>query len=191
MQHCTNEAEFRSYFILLNVDSKNISVEFKHFRKDVQMSLEVRLAIKILEAIRNDDCIKFFSLVRSASYLTTCILFPYFHKMRFKALELMTNESRSFFSISEIVQELSFENIDHCKRFLEHHGLRIDPNEDVILLNQYNVQLNSIPFELCQTIIPLQRKRYSSVSEIVHSCPLSGHNMVDEYKPHNSFDTNG
>lgn len=108
---CANEAEFRSYDVLLHLNDGEILryCEFKikvaflelkhvvyHFREVLQLraevrdSHEVRSALEFVNTLNSRNYVRFFKLVKSnQDYLQCCLLQRYFNQMRNQALQIM------------------------------------------------------------------------------------------------------
>lgn len=55
--------------------------EVQQFRKDVRESPEVDFAVQAFAALNSNNFVRFFKLVNSASYLSSCILHRYFNQV--------------------------------------------------------------------------------------------------------------
>lgn len=79
---CPNEAEFRAYVVLLNLNDGNFLWEFKQFENDILSSKELKFALKVYQAIENNNYVRFFELVKETTYLNACLLLRYFTQVR-------------------------------------------------------------------------------------------------------------
>ncbi|KAA0199435.1 hypothetical protein HAZT_HAZT003986 [Hyalella azteca] len=133
-----SEAEFRAYEILLDVDDGNIMFAYLHFRDSVRKSPEVQFAVEILHAVQSNNFVRFFRLVKKATFLQSCILHKYFNRIRSKALVILTkalnapSKSQSI-SLAKLCHLLLFENTTEAAAFLAHHGLCINASGRVVL----------------------------------------------------------
>jgi hypothetical protein len=84
-----NEAEFRSYIILLNLNESNILSEIQRWPKHIRHSRQVRFALKIYFAYASRNYVSFFRMINfeECEYLQACILHRYFAKIRCQAFE--------------------------------------------------------------------------------------------------------
>lgn len=63
-----------SCFICLNS-------EVQQFRAEVRNSPEVKLAVQAFAAVNSNNFVRFFKLVKGASYLVSCLLHRYFNQV--------------------------------------------------------------------------------------------------------------
>lgn len=192
---CPNEAEFRAYVVLLNLHDSNFLWEVKQLPDDILHSPEIQFAIKVFLAIESNNYVKFFSLVRSTTYMNACILLRYFTQVRVKALQIMMKayvpRNPIYMSISNLTYLLAFEDFEQCAQFMEYYGLTCDRDDDRILLNRQAFEYPDMPFVLDRAINVVEHKRQSTVGEVVQGSPLDTKNVLDKYEPHDSFDENG
>jgi hypothetical protein len=85
--HCTCEAEFRAYMVLMNLNQGDILREVQQLCVDVRESPEVKFAVRIYSALNSNNYVKFFKLVGTATFLCACILHRYFNQVRACALQ--------------------------------------------------------------------------------------------------------
>lgn len=113
--YCPREAEFRQYSVLLNLNDGDIlrsvgrdrpsrrgqvslpqlfpsclSSEVQQFREQVRNSPEVHFAVQAFAALNSNNFVRFFKLVKRASYLASCLLHRYFNQVRHKTKTLAT-----------------------------------------------------------------------------------------------------
>lgn len=55
--------------------------EVQQFHKEVQDSVEVKFAVQAFAALNSNNFVRFFKLVKAASYLSGCILHRYFNQV--------------------------------------------------------------------------------------------------------------
>lgn len=192
---CPNEPEFRAYVVLLNLHDSNFLWEVKQLREDIQQSPEIQFAIKVYLAIESNNYVKFFSLVRSTTYMNACILLRYFTQVRVKAMHIMFKayapRNPVYMSISNLTYLFAFEDAEQCAQFLEYYGLTVDRDDDRVLLDRNSFYLPDMPYILDRAINLVEHKRHSSVGEVVHGAPLDTKSVLEKYEPHDSFDENG
>lgn len=195
MIRCPNEAEFRAYVVLLNLHDSNFLWEVKQLREEIQQSPEIQFAIKVYLAIESNNYVRFFSLVRSTTYMNACILLRYFKQVRMKALSIMFKayapRNGVCLPISNLTYLLAFEDSEQCAQFFEYYGLRCDRDYDKVLLDRTAFYQPDTPYILERAINVIEHKRHSSVGEAVHGLPLDSKNILERYEPHDSFDVNG
>ena len=63
--------------------------EVQQLRPDVRGSLEIGFAVKAFSALNANNYVRFFRLVKSASFLNACILHRYFNQIRARALQII------------------------------------------------------------------------------------------------------
>lgn len=192
---CPNEAEFRAYVVLLNLHDANFLWEVKQLRHEILHSPEIQFAIKVYLAIESNNYVKFFSLVRSTTYMNACILLRYFSQIRLRALNIMlkayAQRNPVYLSISHLTYILAFEDFEQCAVFLEYYGLTCDRDEDRFILDRNSFFYPDLPFTLERAINVVEHKRHSSVGEVVYGSKLDTKDVLENYEPHNSFDDNG
>ena len=100
LQPSPNEAEFRSYIILLNLNESNILGEIQRWPPSIRHSAHVRFALTIYFAYNCRNYARFFRLIRSpeCSYLHACILHRYFYRVRADAFRTIFTGENFFFN---------------------------------------------------------------------------------------------
>lgn len=195
MIRCPNEAEFRCYVVLLNLHDSNFLWEVKQLHDDILRSPEIQFAIKVYLAIESNNYVKFFSLVRSTTYMNACILLRYFTQVRVKALQVMFKayvpRYPVYMSISNLAYLLAFEDYEQCAQFLEYYGLTCERDEDRVIFDRGTFYYPDMPFILDRAINIVEHKRHSTVGEAIHGCTLDTKSVLEKYQPHDSFDENG
>ena len=78
-QECPNEAEFRSYGVLLNLNQGDTLRSIQTLALEVRTSPEIKFAMKVLTAVNTNNYVKFFKLVRESTLLQVkhCYFFLY------------------------------------------------------------------------------------------------------------------
>ena len=84
-----NEAEFKSYIILLNLTESNILGEIQRWPKEIRHSRNVHFALDCYFAFNSKNYVKFFRLIKSdeCQYLQSCILHRHFYSVRVHAFK--------------------------------------------------------------------------------------------------------
>ncbi|XP_063706496.1 protein xmas [Culicoides brevitarsis] len=192
---CPNEPEFRAYVVLLNLNDGNFLWEFQQFSDVVLKSPELKFALKVYQAIANNNYVKFFQLVQETTYLNACILLRYFTQVRLKAvltlLKAYCPKNPSKFSLKEFSEILAFEDFESTCSFLEYHGLSCD--EEVLYLDKRNFYYPDFPFTQERSLDLVESKRQMSVGEIINGSPYSPGQMesLEKHQLQNSFDDFG
>uniref|UniRef100_T1IJM7 Germinal-center associated nuclear protein n=1 Tax=Strigamia maritima TaxID=126957 RepID=T1IJM7_STRMM len=189
---CPCEDEFRGYDIILNLNLGDILRQVQQLSLRAQKSEPVAFAVKVFGALNSNNYVRFFKLVRRATYLNACLLHRYFNQVRNKALHILirayTAHRPTKFPLPEFTYVLGFENDNDASDFCVLHGLSVGQNEIIFDKAAFD-QPDSIAVpKRAQTLIESKRNRL--VGEIVHSGPLPL-NPSDTYQPHSSFDENG
>lgn len=130
MEPSPNEAEFRSYSILLNLNESNILCEIQRWPEDIRHSVSVRFALSIYFAYNSRNYIKFFRLVKSnqCEYLNASILHRYFYKIRceaFKTIMTSYRDKEKTFPVSKLVDWLGFDDTEQLFEYCNSYGLDI------------------------------------------------------------------
>lgn len=190
---CPNEAEFRGYIILLNLNDSNFLWEIKQLKSKVQKSREIRFAISVYLAMDSNNYVKFFNLVRETNYLNACILMRYFVQIRTKALHIIlksyTPRTPISFPIRFFVDVLGFEDSDDVREFCENHGLVCD--QDSVVLDRKFFFTPEYSSKLDRALGLVEVKRSGAAGEVICGKSIQPWESFGPYKPHDSFDENG
>lgn len=193
---CANEAEFRAYVVLLNLNDCQFFWEVKLLPAAILHSPEIQFAIKVYLALESNNYVRFFRLVRETTYMNACILLRYFTQVRVAALEMIL---KTYSPRSPVVMDLSywqyvlgFEDVDQTALFFEYYGLQCDRNTDRVVLDRMAFVYPDLPFMLERAINLVEHKRNCSVGESINGNPLVDLAPIfDKYQPHDSFDEDG
>lgn len=192
---CQNEAEFRAYVVLLNLQDCNFLWEIKQLPVHLQHSVELRFAIQIYLAMENNNYVKFFALVRQTTYMNACILLRYFTQIRLRALHIILKayapRNATIMSISYLTYVLAFEDDEQCYQFLITYGMECDYENDRVVLDRNSFCHPDMPLIVDRSINIVEHKRQCAVGEAVYGGTLEPLNTFLEHKVHNSFDENG
>ena len=84
------------------------------YRPEVRNSAEVKFALEVFSSLNSNNYVRFFKLLKSASYLSTCIIHRYFTQMRSQALKTMSKAYRpqEMFPLNGLVDILALEDKD-------------------------------------------------------------------------------
>lgn len=185
--YCPQEAEIRQYNVLLKLNDGDILREVQQFRDLVRDSVEVKFAVQAFSAVNSNNFVRFFKLVKSASYLASCLLHRYFNQVRSRALKTLnvahTVGTRStLFPLDDIVRMLMFRNREEASAFIQQHGLNV--SEGFVELSRTSFQDPELPVSSRRSEIILS-KRKVLIGEVVNGGPLPN---PPEHTPVCSFD---
>ncbi|XP_040842702.1 germinal-center associated nuclear protein [Ochotona curzoniae] len=172
---CASEAEFQGYNVLLNLNKGDILREVQQFHPAVRNSAEVTLAVQAFAALNSNNFVRFFKLVRSASYLNACLLHCYFSQIRKDALRALnmaytvSTQRSTAFPLDSVVRMLLFRDGEEATDFLSYHGLTV--SDGCVELSR-SAFLE--PEGLCKAkkSVFITRKLMVSVGEVVNGGPL-------------------
>ncbi|XP_018570811.1 germinal-center associated nuclear protein [Anoplophora glabripennis] len=194
-EKCPNEAEFRAYIILLNLNDGNFMWEVQELRHEIQKSKEMKFALDVYSAIDKNNYVKFFKLVYSTTYLNACILMRYFVQVRITAIKTLlkcytSRAFRSTYPLGELKHLLAFDDIESTTDFMQAYGLFINDDRTHIVLEKNTFALPEIPYVLDRSLNVIESKRVCSVGKIVCGKELPP-KTFEQHMPQNSFDTRG
>lgn len=70
----------------------SLSREVQQFCEEVRNSPEVKLAVQAFAAVNSNNFVRFFKLVKRASYLVSCLLHRYFNQVSSRFVFLKVNQ---------------------------------------------------------------------------------------------------
>lgn len=192
---CPDEAEFRAYVILLNLNDGNFMWEVQQLRADIQKSPEIKFALEVYSSLDKNNFVKFFKLVRATTYLNACILLRYFIQVRTKAMRLIARcytprLPHAQFPIAQLIEMLAFEGVSSCVDFVEHCGLTVSSDRSTVLLNKRDFQDPDVPYVLDRAVRVIESKQRQSLGEVVCGQELPPP-LYETHVPHDSFDQDG
>ncbi|XP_056884180.1 germinal-center associated nuclear protein isoform X1 [Takifugu flavidus] len=190
--YCCREAEFRQYSVLLRLNDGDILREVQQFREEVRNSPEVKLAVQAFAAVNSNNFVRFFKLVKRASYLVSCLLHRYFNQVRAKALQTLNlahtvGPRSTAFPLEDIVRMLMFNSSTEAIDFIHHHGLII--NDTFVEMSRISYQQPDLPLSPNKSDIILAKKN-ALVGEVVNGGPLPSppqHNPVCSFDSQNKY----
>ncbi|XP_073502867.1 germinal-center associated nuclear protein [Phyllobates terribilis] len=172
---CPCEPEFRGYSVLLNLNKGDILREVQQFAESVRNAEEVKYAVQVFAALNSTNFVQFFKLVRSASYLNSCILHCYFPQVRRDALRALnvaytiSYQRPTLFPLENMVRLLFFHDTEEAADFLISYGLSV--SEGCVELNRTAYVEPLIPFQPKRSSY-ISSKQQKSVGEVVNGAPL-------------------
>lgn len=152
---CKNEAEFRMYHILLNLNNSLVLRDVSNLPLSILNSSYVRYALCCYNAYNSRNFVRFFKLFTGGPLLACCILYRFVYDIRQKALGAIINShtapSRApgggpgiEYPTEKLMSLLGCESIENTAEFVQ--GMGVELTEDLcfaVLKNrQYNVNEN-------------------------------------------------
>nr|XP_006636742.1 PREDICTED: germinal-center associated nuclear protein [Lepisosteus oculatus] len=173
--YCPGEKEFRQYNVLLKLNDGDILREVQQFRPEIRNSLEVKFAVQVFAALNSNNFVRFFRLVRVASYLSSCILHRYFNQMRRDALKALNiaytvgSQRPTTFPIEDLVRMLMFRDAAEAGAFIMHYGLNV--SEGMVELSRSAFQEPVDPAPIKRSV-DIMAKRPLLIGEVINGGPL-------------------
>ncbi|CAP35236.2 Protein CBG17718 [Caenorhabditis briggsae] len=161
---CVNEAEFRSYDVMLHMNDTNILSQVLSYRSEVRQSKSVRLALQLASAFRDKNYCRFFRVLQTdASYLQCCVAHKLFNITRSNAVSIMTNSyGRNTFPLEKLQRILAFDKVEDLTSMLHTYGLRTE-GTDYVMLSKDDLTLNeTIPLTTYDWIDRKSTGKFSS-----------------------------
>ncbi|XP_034934479.1 uncharacterized protein xmas [Chelonus insularis] len=194
---CINEAEFRAYIILLNLNNANFMWDLQRLPSSIQKSREVNFAIKVYSSIQSKNYAKFFKLVKETTYLNACILLRYFFQVRVEALNVMVKAycrtTSTSYPLYEFIDILGFDDENEAIYFCEQAGLNVSKDEMYVILNRQNICSPPPMMDQARAKNLVEAKRISlgySLGQMIAGDKMPN-KLYLNHKPHNSFDAQG
>lgn len=186
--YCPREAEFRQYSVLLKLNDSDILREAQQFRDEVRNSPEVKFAVHAFAAVNSNNFVRFFKLVKGASYLASCLLHRYFSQVRAKALKTLNmahtvGPRSTAFPLEDIVRMLMFRNRAEATDFIQQYGLNVI--DGMVELSRSTYQEPELPLSQKKSEVILAKKTVL-LGEVVNGGPLPN---PPQHTPTCSFDS--
>ncbi|XP_041663549.1 germinal-center associated nuclear protein isoform X2 [Cheilinus undulatus] len=186
--YCPREAEFRQYSVLLKLNDGDILREVQQFRDEVRNSPEVKFAVQAFAAVNSNNFVRFFKLVKGASYLASCLLHRYFNQVRAKALKTLNiahtlGPRSNMFPVDDVVRMLMFRNVDEATDFIQQYGLNL--LDGMVELSRTAFQEPDLPLSQKKSEVILSKKTVLT-GEVVNGGPLPD---PPQHTPTCSFDS--
>ncbi|XP_040912782.1 germinal-center associated nuclear protein [Toxotes jaculatrix] len=190
--YCPREAEFRQYSVLLKLNDGDILREVQQFRDDVRNSPEVKFAVQAFAAVNSNNFVRFFKLVKAASYLASCLLHRYFNQVRAKALKALNiahtvGPRSTAFPVEDIARMFMFRSITEASDFIQQYGLNV--NDGMVELSRTAYQEPELPLSQKKSEVILA-KRTVLMGEVVNGGPLPNpprHTPVCSFDSQNKY----
>lgn len=191
---CPNEAEFKSYKILLKLDTGDVMWEYQEFSSSLQFSAPVQFAVKIHAAFHNRMYARFFNLVKKTTYLSSCLLQRYFYQVRSQAMESIvkayTRQTvNTSIPVKFIMTVLKFDKQEDVVEFCESHGVYLESNKTEFILSKKHFSIPETPGQTKLSSRLVSDKRLPISQAVVgenHTLPI-----YVPHKVHSSFDEQG
>ncbi|XP_009889707.1 PREDICTED: germinal-center associated nuclear protein [Charadrius vociferus] len=186
--YCKSEAEFRGYNVLLNLNKGDILREVQQFHPEVRNSPEVRFAVQAFAALNSNNFVRFFKLVKEASYLNACLLHCYFNQIRKDALKSLniaytvSTQRCTVFPLDHLVRMLLFKDCEEATDFISYYGLSVSDGAYVELNRSAFLEPDGLPKPRKSMFV--SQKLTVSVGEVVNGGPLPS---VPHHMPVSSF----
>ncbi|XP_030614652.1 germinal-center associated nuclear protein [Archocentrus centrarchus] len=189
---CLREAEFRQYSVLLKLNDGDILREVQQFRDEVRNSPEVKFAVQAFAAVNSNNFVRFFKLVKGASYLASCLLHRYFNQVRAKALKTLNmahtvGPRSTLFPLDDVVRMLMFRSAAEAADFIQQYGLNV--NDGMVELSRIAYQEPELPLSQKKSEVTLT-KRTVLIGEVVNGGPLPNpplHTPVCSFDSQNKY----
>ncbi|XP_040004702.1 germinal-center associated nuclear protein [Xiphias gladius] len=186
--YCPREAEFRQYSVLLKLNDGDILREVQQFRDNVRNSPEVKFAVQAFAAVNSNNFVRFFKLVKGASYLASCLLHRYFNQVRAKALKTLNiahtvGPRSTAFPVEDIARMFMFHSTTKATDFIQQYGLNVI--DGMVELSRTAYQEPELPLSQKKSEVILAKKTVL-IGEVVNGGPLPN---PPQHTPICSFDS--
>ncbi|XP_067459089.1 germinal-center associated nuclear protein [Thunnus thynnus] len=190
--YCAREAEFRQYSVLVKLNDGDILREVQQFRDEVRNSPEVKFAVHAFAAVNSNNFVRFFKLVKGASYLASCLLHRYFNQVRAKALKTLNvahtvGPRSTAFPVDDVVRMLMFRSVAEATDFIQQYGLNV--NDGMVELSRIAFQEPELPVSQKKSEVILTKKMVL-IGEVVNGGSLPNppqHTPVCSFDSQNKF----
>lgn len=140
----SNVAELFSYYILLNINrTADVLNELQELPQAIRYDGKIAVAMDAFMALHSNNYVKFFNVVRRASFLQGCILHRYFTQVRkeavhtiSKAFSFAQKTKTVLFPGQDIIRILNFNGIEDLQSFCLHFGIPLN-SEGMLELTRY------------------------------------------------------
>uniref|UniRef100_A0A8C6NZW1 Germinal-center associated nuclear protein n=2 Tax=Nothobranchius furzeri TaxID=105023 RepID=A0A8C6NZW1_NOTFU len=193
---CPQEAEFRQYSVLLRLNDGDVLREVQQFRGEVRNSPEVTFAVQAFAAVNSNNFVRFFKLVKRASYLSSCLLHRYFSQVRAKALKALNmahtvGPRSTAFPIEDVVRMLMFRDATEGTDFVQQYGLVV--NDGMVELSRIAFQEPELPRSQKMSEVILSKKTVLT-GQVVNGGPLPNppqHTPICSFDSQNKYSGDG
>lgn len=189
------EPEFRAYELLLNLnEGQTFITQYSQYREEVQKSKEVQFALKVGMALMFNNYVKFFKLLKSATYLQACMMHRYFRQVRSKALDTLMKayvppKQVQTLPLDTVIPTLGFENEADAESYLQVYGIKVTDKNVILDKSLFSLHVEEQP-PVVRPLKMVESNRTVSVGEVIQGGPLP-ENPLLTHVPHDSFDSQG
>ena len=129
-----NEAEFRSYYIILSCKSHHLDVimGLKGLETEVLHSSYMKVAIEAVSKVYSGDYVKFYKICEDSPYLLSCAMYTAVDTLRIKALDSL-KKSQKDLTINEMLQHLWFDTNQDVLEYLSFRNVIYNQSGEVAL----------------------------------------------------------
>lgn len=166
---CKNEAEFRAYDVLVNMEDSGVASQASHYRLEIRRHKLVLNALAIANAYHCEEYKYIFKLVKSetTTFLQACLVHGNFLTIRVKLLvNLATACSKLPLDINKLSGIFEYEDNGECLKFLQDHGcsvIKMLPQETTVdiksVKHNYNIRSSYDPI--------VENKLTKSIAEVI------------------------
>lgn len=189
-QPCPNEPEFVSYELLMHIGNPQFHTAYDLLPVRIKQSPQVRFCILAHTTfLQSSDCIEFFNLLKSTSFMNCCILQRVIPSIRYNNIKMMnmsyTTVKRIYkLDMKHFMEKLCFEDIQSAKEFCSDIQLKCD-DMFVELSRKITIRVPEHRSQKQELIITKKRKNLTFLISGVKYLP----NVI--ISPiHSSFDDN-
>lgn len=131
-QQCPNEPEFVSYELLMHLGNPQFHTAYDLLPIKIKQSSQVRFCINAHKIyLHSSNCIEFFDLMRSTSYMNCCILQKVIPNIRCNNIKMMnmsyTTVKRVYkLEMKYLIKKLCFNDIQSAQKFCSDIQLQYD-----------------------------------------------------------------
>lgn len=119
------EAECQAYRLLIYMyDQTKFQAQMTEMSPEVQRSKDVQFAKQVYEAMKQRNYVRFFRLLRQATYLQACCMHSFFNRVRQDSARVMMKSFLSY-PLRELVEILCFEDEEEARDFYMYHGVPV------------------------------------------------------------------
>jgi hypothetical protein len=127
-----NEAEFRAYIILSNLeDVTNILTKTRRLKPEIRNSPQIKIALKLFFAYNSKNYLKFFRLMlnQNFNYIAACLVHHFVVKMRVEAIKSIAITYKRGYPFDKLCDILCFDNEEDAFFFLDKIPVEIKNEE--------------------------------------------------------------
>jgi hypothetical protein len=135
---CPGELEFQIYDILLHLDEDHLASTVQMKTSDYRSTSEMKFILNIVIAYTNNDYHKFFRLMESANYMTSCLLSLYSNRMRLIGLKSIINacspRQTTLYPFELAINLLGFDDKEDLKSFASQLDIEVQEKDQECFL---------------------------------------------------------